>query len=124
MNRINLLCLGKRVPLGLNKYRKDRTVCLFSLCVLTGTRTEDDSKGWLGSLDVVEQKQQSWKRPLLWYISWNAEAADKMIYYAACCLSLNTIPTESKGHDEREPSSALVLGTKPTALVTYSLIGR
>lgn len=112
------------MPLVLNKYRRARTVCLFYLCVLAGLWTEEDRKGWLGDLDVVEQKHQPWKRPLLWYISGNAEAADKMIYYAACCLSLHTIPTESKEHDEHEPSSALVLGTKPTVLGTHSLIGR
>lgn len=124
LNRMNLLCLDKRVSLGLNKCRRARTVCLSSSCVLTGLWTEYESKGCLGSWDVVGQKHQPWKRPLLWYISGNAEAADKMIYYAAFCPSLHTIPTESKGHDEREPSAAPVLGTKPTGLVMDSLIGR
>lgn len=37
--------------------------------------------------------------------------AEKMIYYTVCCLSLNAIPTESKGYEEREAPSLLVLST-------------
>lgn len=114
----------RRVPLGSHKCRKNRTICLSLLYVLTELWTEVCSKGWLGSLEVVGQRHQPWQRPLLWHISGSAEAADMMIYYTACCLSLHTVPTESKEHDEREPFSAPVLGTKPTVLVMYSLIGR
>lgn len=52
------------------------------------------------------------------------EAAEKMIYYTACCLSLNTIPTESKGYDESDPCSVLVLSTRHTGLASYSLTGK
>lgn len=43
-----------------------------------------------------------------------SEAAEKMIYYTVCCLSLNAVPTESKRYDEREASSVLVLSTRHT----------
>lgn len=42
------------------------------------------------------------------------EAAEKMIYYTICCLSLNAVPIESKGCAEREASLVRVLSTRHT----------